>query len=57
MPNITTNHAITYTKFSPTVYCLKALEQAIRFKLNNSQNTADENSSKQFFKIKLALLC
>ena len=57
MSNITTNHAITYTNFSPTVYCLKALEQAIRFKLNNSQNTADENSSKQFFKIKLALLC
>ena len=29
MPNITTNHVIAYTNFSPTVYCLKALEQAI----------------------------
>ena len=30
MPNITTNHSITCTNFSPTVYYRKALEQAIR---------------------------
>ena len=48
MPNITTNHAITYTKFSHRVYCLKALEQAIRVTItaNNKRQIQIEQFSK-----------
>ena len=48
MPNITTNHAITYTNFSPTVYCLKALEQAIRVTITG--NNKRQIQIEQFLK-------